>query len=449
MLTALQIGTDLPEYSRLETSRSVVRVRIIPSPATGLVNESVVVSLVKKGVTIWSTPIVFNGDASKGQIVEIDLKSITDGAGITHITRGNYTVEATQDMVTASDSFSVALITAKEMRKTYCQGLRLVAGFKLAAKRQPSLVTGVTIIDVSKDSKPGVMALAYNATNKTLTWGTGPAIGIAGETNAILLDARNNFIEVDIDQFSLPDTDQSEGILIAEESLDDDFIHREVKKATQEIETLLKVFLEPTRMATEPYYSNPAQGEYFDYLAAPTYYQQRDFNLRGGAWLLDLPYHQVSHIDEVSGYLGNTKSLTISNGAITVNRKSGQLSILPYNNQYSFLYTFFATLNFWGIREFIPDFWRYKGVAGIEEHVPGEILKLVGITAAISILTTAEQAHRAGMTSESVSKDGVSHSRSYNSKGIYDSTIQEYKEWQKIMVPKLRNQYRGIPCVVL
>ena len=116
---------------------------------------------------------------------------------------------------------------------------------------------------------------------------------------------------------------------------------------------------------------------------------------------------------------------------------------------YSYLYTFFMSFNFWGVREFIPDFWRYKGIAGIEEDTPGDILKLVGMIAAISILITAEQAYRAGTTSESISKDGVSRSQSYNSKGIYDTTIAEYKEWVKSNAPKLRNLYRGLPCVVM
>lgn len=448
-LTSLQIDTDKAEYSRLEASRSVVRARVIPSPATDLASEAVVVSLYKKGVPIASVPVVFDGDCEKGTVVSFDLTSIKDANGDTHISRGTYTVEAAQDDVTASKQFSVALITAAEMRKSYCQGLHLVSGMKLAPKRQPSVVTGVTITDVSKGHRAGVYSLAYNATDKTLTWAGGVAIEIEGSENEILLDAKNNFIEVDIDPFTLPEEDAAEGILLYDEAIDNDFIQREIEKATQEVEMVLKVFLEPTRIATEPYFSNPEQGEYFDTEAAPVYYKPKDFNLRAGAWQLDLPFHQITNISEVSGYLGNTRSMTVNNGAITANRKTGTLSILPFNNQYSFLYTFYATMNFWGIREYIPDFWRYKGTAGIQEDTPGDILKAVGKTAAISILQIAEQCYRSGITSESISKDGVSHSKSYNAKGIYDSTIQEYKDWLKSNMPKLRNQYRGIPCVVM
>lgn len=449
-LTGIAIYLDRPEYSRLETNRSVVKARIIPTPATDLVSEVVTVSLVKKGVPIYQTDVTFDGDAPKGQVVEIDLKNIKDSDGVTHINRGTYTVQATQGLVTASATTKVALITATEMRRTYCQGLHLIAGSKLAPKKQPSAVTGVWISNVSKATKAGLQALEYNATAGTLTWGGGTAITLDDATGSeILLDAKGGYIEVDIDHFNLPATNASEAILIDHEDLTDDFLHREIEKATQEVELALKVFIEPTRLATEPYYSAPEEGEYFDCAAETLAYYEKDFNMRGKTWQLNLPYHQVSKMEGLVGFIGNNKAFELHSGAISVTRKSGIANVLPYNSQYSVFYNFFLQINFWGQREFIPNFWRYKLVAGVEESTPGEILKMVGYTAAISILTTAEQAYRAGVSSESISKDGVSRSQSYNAKGIYDSTIQEYKEWLKTNTPKFRNLYRGVPMVTL
>lgn len=448
-LTALQIDTDKTEYSRLEPLRSTVKVRVLPTPATDLVGEVVVLSLIKKGVTIWSTELTFNGNYPKGQVQPIDLTNIKDALGVTHINRGIYTLTVTQGNVTASKRFQVAMITALEMRKSYCQGLYLVSGYQLTAKRQPVAVTGVTIIEVSKGSKAGVVALSFDCSAETLTWGGGTPTPIADEESAILIDCKGNWVVVEIDQFSLPAVNSAEGILLAEESLDDNYLRTEIEKATKEAEILLKVFLEPTRIGTDPYFSNPEDGQYFDYRAMPVMYQDRDFNMRGMGWQIHLPYHQLSSVSVVEGYIGNTQALTISEGALSINRKSGMLDVLPYNSQYIAFYTFFLTFNFWGNREFIADFWRYQGTAGIEENTPGDILKLVGMIAAQSILITAEQAYRAGTTAESNSKDGVSRSSTYNSKGVYDTTISEYKEWVKRMAPKLRNQYRGLPCVVM
>lgn len=449
-LQEIAIYLDRPEYSRFEATRSVVRARIVPTPSTGLVAEQVAVSLLKKGVPVFQTTITLDGDMPKGKVVEIDLKGIKDANGVTHINRGEYTVYADQEMISASADFKVSMITAAAMRQTYCQGLNLTAGSKLAPKKQPSVVTGVQIVNVSEATRAGLKALVYDATANTLTWGDGATIELdISSSNEILLDSRGGYVEVEIDHFNLPDADASEAILIDVESITDEFLQREIEQATQEVELDLKLFLEPTRVATEPYYSNPEQGEYFDAPAEPLAYYEKDFNMRGMSWQLNLPHHQVHSVDGLVGYIGNTKALSIANGAMSVVKKSGILNILPYNSHYSFYYTFMLQISFWGPREFIPGFWRYKAVAGIDESQPGEIMKMVGFKAAISVLTTAGQAHRTGVNSESISKDGVSRSTSYNAKGIYDSAIQEYKDWLKINVPKYRNIYRGIPMVTL
>ena len=103
------------------------------------------------------------------------------------------------------------------------------------------------------------------------------------------------------------------------------------------------------------------------------------------------------------------------------------------------------------MRECIADFWRYQGVAGIEE-LSGEVLKLIGYTAGITVLAIAGQAYRAGFASESTSKDGVSRSVSYTSSasyGIYSATIGEYKEWLKQNSKRISRLYRGISMVTL
>lgn len=455
MLTGLQIQIDREEYSRFEPKRSTVKVRVLPEPSTGLVGEVVNVLIESRGFDIATQDITLDGDYPKGKVVEFDLNNCKDADGITLINRGIYTVTASQDPLlggtaTATGDFKVSMITADEMRTTYCQGLHLVAKTKLAAKRQPSVVSGVQITNVSKQHRTGVKALVWDATARTLTWDGGMAIPISNNTRSEILIAQNgNYIEVDLDPYELPDADAGEGILIDTTAMDDTFLQSEIEKATQEIEFMMKVFLEPTRIATEPYYSNPEEGEHFDAKAEPLAYYSKDFNTRGVSWLLNLPHNQVINSKKIEGFIGNTRALEISSGAITVNRKSGQLNILPYYGQYVAFYTFFLTFNFWGVRDFIPDFWRYKATVGLEVHSAGEVMKLIAYTAAISILTTAEQAYRAGTTSESISKDGVSRSTSYNAKGIYDSTIQNYKDWVKVNQPNISRQYRGIPMVVL
>jgi len=450
MLTGISIHLRKGEYSRYEATRSVVKARIIPVPATELAAEQVVVAIEKKGVVIATQVVTLQGDMPKGTVVEFDLTAIVDADGTSHINRGDYQVTATQGDVTAAAAFKAAIVTAEEMRKTYCQGLHLVAGAKLAPKRQPSAVTGVTITNVAKGTKKGVHALAWDASDGTLTWGGGVAIPIDEDSDdAILLDAKGAYIEVAIDYYSLPAADAAEGILLDSEEMTNEFLSSEIEKATQEVESLLKIMLEPTRVATEPFYSNPAMGEYYDQKAAPRAFYEKDFNTRGLGWHLDMPYHQVGKVGNLTGYIGNTKALQLKDGAVSVNRKAGIVDVLPYSSAYAMYWTFFMGINFWGVREFIADFWRYTAVIGLDEKVPAEIIKMVGYTAAVSILTTAEQAYRAGVNSESTSKDGVSVSRSYNAKGVYDTAVQEYKDWLDKKAPEFKKLYRGISMVVV
>jgi hypothetical protein len=159
----------------------------------------------------------------------------------------------------------------------------------------------------------------------------------------------------------------------------------------------------------------------------------------------------VQKVDKIEGFMGNTKALIIGSGALAVQRKTGEINVLPFDSSYSFLYTFFVQMRFWGFREYIADFWRYTAVVGLPE-APPEVLKLVGYVAAVTLLTIGGQGYRGGFSSESNSKDGVSRSVSYTASasfGIYSATIVELKEWIKVNGPKIRAQHRGIPTVVL
>ena len=432
---------------------------MLPAPATGL-DVTVLLALRKKGGPVIDTvETKLTGDLPKGQTAAFDIAAIKDADGIPLCTRGDYQVEAyspAEGYAAGSPPMAVAairvsLITVEEMRKGYCFGTPLYASDTPAPKRQPVVVSGVRITRLSEDTRKGVAPLVYVVGGKTLSWNGGPAVPIGGDRE-ILPDGFGGYAEVEIDEFNLPTNDASEGIVVDKEDMDDSFIRSEIDKATDSIEnTELKVLIEPARIATEPYYSNPEPGEWFDKKVVPVMFTRRDFNRNGITWHLDIPVSQLLKIDKVAGYMGNTKALEIQQGAFSVNRKAGTLDVLPYNSQYSYLFTFFQQLQFWGMREYIADFWRYAGVAGLTE-TPGDVLKLIGYTAATSILTVAGQAYKGGFSSESISKDGVSRSASYTASatyGIYSATITEYKDWIKTNKARIRNQYRGLQMVVL
>lgn len=456
MLTGLTLRLDREDYSRFEPSRASVRATVFPEPATGLVGEAVTVRLLRGSVEVASQALDLNGDHQNGVGVSFDLTSYVDASGLPTATRGTYTVEAAQaggPSVTAV--CYVALVTPEQMRTAYCQGATLLSSEVLQPRRQPLLVTGVTVQEVSEAVRPGIYALAYDHAGSTLAFGGGQAVPLSASVREEFLpNDRGGYVRVTIDHGALPGADASEGILIDKERMSDATIREHIRQATAEAETLLKVFVEPQRVATEPWFSTPEAGEWFDRKVEPLAFTRTDFNERAIAWHLNLPVQQLQRVDTIEGWMGNTRVLEVKSGAYAAVKKSGTVDVLPYSSQYAYLYHFFTQMNFWGIRDFVANFWRWKGVAGIHETADGmaEVLKLVGYTAALPILTVAGQAYRGGFASESVAKDGVSQSRSYTASatyGIYSATINSYSDWLKQNTRRIAQQYRGIPMVVL
>ena len=79
-------------------------------------------------------------------------------------------------------------------------------------------------------------------------------------------------------------------------------------------------------------------------------------------------------------------------------------------------------------------------------------MELVAKKAAIDALTKIGQAFRPGVSSQSVSRDGVSESVSYLTAGLYgifSGAIKSYREWIDQNLPMLRGSYRGALMVVV
>lgn len=445
--------TDRGEYSRSEPKRSVIRARVLPTPATGL-NETVTVSMRRRdGNVIAAQAVVLSGDYPKGVIVTFDTAAIADPAGFALCTRGNFSLvaqNATASVASPPAPFAMALITADEMKNGYCHGLPLTSRAVMMPKKQPQLVTGVTITRVSPDTPPGLNILTFTpGTPPTLRWNQGALVDVEpGMTDDVLPDELGNYAEVSIDSFELPDGAASEGVLVDYDTVSDDTIQAEILKAASELERVVGTRLEPTRMATDPYFSAPEPGEWFDEKAKPgVFYRASVFPELALVWHISLPYIFLQTVTKMCGYFGDKQSIEISSGTFKCNERQGIVEVLPRDSSYTYFVTFFAQLDFWGIREYIADFWRYKAVVGMRDLEP-DLLKFIGYTAALPLLVIAGQSARGGYNSESTSKDGVSTSSSV-SNGLYDATIKEMKEWLKENKPRIQSHYRSFVTTVL
>jgi hypothetical protein len=445
----IDVTTDRNEYSRFEPGRSIIKARMQALEGAGDGKITVELRRTTGPVVATATIIVDHLQPIRKEIA-FDTSAIIDTDGIPTCVRGQYEIHVTSgDIAATSRPFYISVITVPEFRSTYLKGLPLLSSNVLAARKQPSSVTGVTIVRVSEGSRPGFKPLLFSAASRSLSWNNGPAITITS-SDEILPGSLGDYVEVEIDDFILPNDDASESILIDKDTITDEDLRREIERGVDEVEHDLDMNIEPLRVATEPYYSNPEPGEWFDKKQQPVAYYSRDFNMRGMGWHLDLAINQLLKVDKVEGFIGSDRVLQISSGAYTCQKKAGMLDVMPYSGQYVVNYLFFVQMQFWGNREFIAGFWRWKGKAGID-HMEGDLMRALAYKAAIPVLIKAGQAARDGITSLSTSKDGVSVSQSAagGAGGLYGAAVTEYKQWLDTNMKQTIKRYRGLSMVVL
>jgi hypothetical protein len=451
VIDSLAIYPNKSEFSRFERDNSVIMVRVVPTPASAP-DETVTVSLVRKdGKAVASREICFGtGNYPKGEVVSFDLASLVDADGYPLVTTGDYVLRAGVRDITVSVQVIISILTVEKLKKSFLAGVPLRQTDVLQAVKQPQLVTGITIKGCSEGMKPGLYVLAFNAGAGTLQFNSGAVVEIAsGPGTEILPGDNGEYIEVDIDPFELPSGDAAEGIMIDYGRIEDDILRREIAGAVAEIERAIGGFIETKRVATAPYFDNPGPEEFFDLRGEEAaYYRREAFSYQSLSWRVQLPYINVQKVSLLEGYFGTGKSMQLNDGTYVMNERMGEVEVLPQGGQLSYIITFLRNLSYWGIREVITDFWRYKAVVGLPETKP-DILQAVGYAAAIPVLTVAGQARRGGKQSESFSKDGVSRSSSYGGNGMYGATIVEFRNWLKENKPKLRQKYGTITMTVL
>lgn len=470
-IAAIALKTDRYEYSRFESDASVINARLTvtaPEEVGGVTPaEKITVSLVKHYIDGRSQIIDTQEVAVSGNggtlTFSFDLNTYKDSDGLIKATRGRYTLQAITERgeLTASAALMVVPITVDKFRRTYLYGMTLYAAEQVTAVFQPSLITGVTVTGVSSNVRRGTLAVLTLVVpaegNPTLKWGNGPATTITASGEQAVIDTTTQHymkVTVDLDELNAAGT-YSETIILDQKQMSDADLRAYLETAINTTENgFLGTFIEPRRVATKPYFNDPLEGEYFDVeVPAVAYYMERSWNIREQGFKINLPLHQLQRIDEITGYMGNTKVLGLVTGAYAIQTQTGDVSILPFNSQYAICWNFFSRMDFFGLRDTIPNFWNYKGVVGIKEmEGVGDILQLIMCEAAVQVKTVAGSAYKAGCSSESISKDGVSKSVSYTSSatfGIYSADIEEHRKWLDANRRRIRNKWRGIPMVVL
>lgn len=470
--TSIAVSVDREEYSRFESDRDTVTVTVKPE-GTGLANEEVTVQLVKsrrnKDVAVVTQLIDLVDDSAVS--VEFDLKELVDEDACPLVRRGAYLARAwstTDDAVTAdSEDFLVSLVTVHRIKDDYLHGADLKASEVLSVKNQPAAVSGVEVLGVSRGHPQGFFALSYAYNDggasviRTLSWACGPSVTLVSGTTKYLLRRgnTNDYIEVRVVEALLPTDQAAEELLVEKKDLDEGRIRGIIEQAISWVEDVeLHVYLEPTQICTE---IDPNQVDYeldsdipkfllsdFDKkVDALTYYRARP-----GHWIsIQFPYFPLVRIDELFGKVSNVRILNVALEWVEICERNGFVELVPFNQEIAFNFIGLVWVESLRGPVPIPNFWNFTATVGFCK-TPSILIELVAKKAATDILTIAGQAFRGGVSSQSVSRDGVSESVSYTASatyGIYSATIEDYNKWIKATLKKMRASFKGPTLTVL
>lgn len=471
--TALTVVVDLEEYSRFERERDVVTATITPA-GSPLAGEQITVQLIKarrnRDVVVATKTITLTNDDPFA--VRFDLTEILDEDACPKVRRGKYFIRATSvsdpNIVGESPDFRVTLVTTKRLIDDYLHGAELKASDTLDVREQPSVITGVTVSEVSRAHPQSFFPLAYNYSvegglvTRLLSWCGGPAVKVTSTKTTYLLrrSNTNDFIEVrvpDINQ--LPTETLSEELLIVRKPLDESRIQQIVDQAISWLEDLeLHVFLEPTQICTEldpNTIAFPVDSDIPEFILADcdcqvdalTYYRPT-----AGHWIsIRFPYFPLIRIDELYGKVSNTRVLDVALEWIEIHHRGGFVELVPFNQEVAFNFIGLVWVESLRGPVPIPNFWNFTAKVGFCK-TPEILIEMIAKKAAIDLLTIAGQAFRGGVSSTSVSREGVSESVSYTASavyGVYSASIETYQKDLKEMLKRARASFKGLTLFVL
>jgi len=443
-----------------------------------LAGELVSLQLIKarrnRDVVVATEQVSLVGSSPTTVNASFYLPNIVDQNSASKTHRGSYFIRATSitDPTIFADSadFLISIISVDRFRHEFLHGVDGQALDTEMAKTQPELITGVTIDFVSRGHSKGWIPLSYNISDpggcgtpvRLLSWCNGPVVPIReGKTKYTLRRGNSNdYLDVTVlDVNALPTQSVAEEILIDREALKDEFFRAQIERSINWIEdVVLNCYVEPTRVVTE---INPNEISYNPGSDIPNFVQA-DWDKvvdavtytrpAPGHWInFRMPFFPIIEFYTLYGKVSNVRILDVALEWIEFHERGGFVELVPFNQEVAFNFIGLIWVESLRGPVPIPNFWNFDALVGYRE-TPQALIELIGKRAAIDALTLIGQAFRPGISSQSVSRDGVSESVSYLTSGMYGiftATIKTYQEWIDKNLPQFQGAYTGVNMVVV
>lgn len=175
--------------------------------------------------------------------------------------------------------------------------------------------------------------------------------------------------------------------------------------------------------------------------------------------------YPIDYIDNLEGWINDVCQLTYPREWLSIKRIE---SVAIYRNIYlipntgsregahmtnnSLIYNGISPHLGWFGQSYIPNYWRTRYITGWDE-IPADLFDFVAKLAAINVLAViGDVLYGIGLTSISISLDGVSQNTPLTRSaqgGLFAGRIKTYTEEMNQVLPILKSKYRGIPFEVL
>ncbi len=359
-----------------------------------------------------------------------------------------------------SPTFRITLIPSDELRQLWIQGVPLESLDVIAPLFQPQVVTGVRIDRVAQDALRGLYPLTLTVGSpNTLQWANGPpqVLSSSAQQVVVLPDAsQETYVVCTVNPWMLPTASVTETILLGGQQFTDEALQQYVDYATHSLESAWYFFVEPHTSDTdplisqEPYEILQARGSvpasyHVEHQEIPmTYVRPRDF----AHWMsFNLPRRQIQAVYYLFGYFNQSQAVSIGRDWIVFDPVTGTLELVPDNGAIiSWQFYGAAILQFFINYNTIPSFWHFGLASGLNTlHGEYQIVReAIAKQAASNILSAAGFSLSGGALTRSLSRDGVSESRTYAGKQAGAELRAQYEAWLVKNVRRIGQRYGGI-----
>ncbi|MCK5614886.1 hypothetical protein KAR91_74175 [Candidatus Pacearchaeota archaeon] len=386
-------------------------------------------------LTDWTETIV---ETTTKLVKEYDLNLVTFDLGDDceidlPLNIGKHTLSVNINDTTATAEFDVVPVTVQSMKNQYLLGVDLESKTELVLQQDLRLITGVEVLEISKETPVGSKELVWDFTNKTLQWDNGEPIVISDdhiEYHLLNMMATpgitdGDYIKVLIEDIDdLPAEDKTEVVIVDVKRYDNEEFQYWINNAYHVLtETLIMTDIEPTLYSSD----RDLVAEGYKFLD-PVLDLPKNFSETTN-YSFEFPVNMLQCIVELwAQYFANDSRININKSIIT-HSTDGQVVIrlYPYalsnsgggSNAITFgqagIYdrSMYAKTHH-GARNKTKNFWNGTVVAGIlDKNVQSLALTIAGMVGAMDLLIQAGLGTGAGIASRSFSVGGISSS--YNS----------------------------------